>query len=301
MGAAVEVAAEVIEPTDNLTVVFTQAIIKDNITALDAYVEREIAPYIGAQIDPANEQQVKEARKCMADLNKLKAPIEDERKRIKRAYEAPLKEFEARVRAITSKIDSARSAIKEQVDEADARFREIRRATLEEEYVACVGKMADVIPFGAILEDAWLNRSTLEPKALSAVAERAAEALKGYRALQAQALSHESEVMRHYANTLDLTSALELEQSLNAKDKELEEFRAAQEAANMAKPAEPEPEPIPEPEPGSEPATAPDAPICRWALSMEFEGTSEFATQVANTLKGMGITGATIKCVGVVS
>ncbi len=298
MEEPIEVAAEVIEPTDNLTVVFTQAIIKDNITALDAYVDREIAPYIGAQIDPANEQQVKEARKCMADLNKLKAPIEDERKRIKKAYEAPLKEFEARVRAITSKIDSARQAIKEQVDEADARFREIRRATLEEEYVACVGKMADVIPFGAILEDAWLNRSTLEPKALSAVAERAAEALKGYKALQAQTLSHESEVMRHYANTLDLTSALELEQSLNAKDKELEEFRAAQEAANMAKP---EPEPVPEQEPVSEPATDPDAPICRWALSMEFEGTSEFATQVGHTLKGMGITGATIKCVGVVS
>lgn len=38
----------------------------------------------------------------------------------------------------------------------------------------------------------------------------------------------------------------------------------------------------------------------RWALSMEFEGTKEFATSVARTLKGLGLTGASIVCTGVI-
>ena len=130
---AVEVAAEVIEPTGELAVTYTPAVIDDNLEALNAFVEQQIAPYIGAQIDPNDYEQVKEARKCMADLNKLKNPIEAERKRIKREYEAPLKALESRVKAITAKIDEARAVLKAQVDEADARFKELRRAVLVEE------------------------------------------------------------------------------------------------------------------------------------------------------------------------
>ena len=157
---AVEVAAEVIEPTGELAVTYTPAVIDDNLEALNAFVEQQIAPYIGAQIDPNDYEQVKEARKCMANLNKLKEPIEAERKRIKRAYEAPLKEFEGKVRGITSKIDDARASLKAQVDEADARFREARRELLAEEYRGCAGPIADVIPFSAVLED---RGSTAQP------------------------------------------------------------------------------------------------------------------------------------------
>ena len=93
----IEVTAEVIEPSNALEVVYTPAVFSDNLAALEAYVDQQIAPYIGAQIDPADYDQVKQARKCMADLNKLKEPIEAERKRVKREYEAPLKLFEGKV------------------------------------------------------------------------------------------------------------------------------------------------------------------------------------------------------------
>ena len=287
-----EVAAEVIEPSDALEVTYTPAVFADNLAALDAYVEQQIAPYVGAQIDPNDYDQVKEARKCMADLNKLKDPIETERKRIKRAYEAPLKEFEGKVKGITSKIDAARAAIKAQVDEADARFKELRRDLLLEEYEGCAGPIADVIPFSAILEDAWLNRSTMESKAENA--------LKGYKTLQAKELRHKDEVVKRYADTLDLIAALELEDQLNERDREMAEFKAAQEAAQLVAEQRREPEPAPEtrPAPQPEPACAPEQ--FSWALSMEFAGTKEFAASVAQTLKGMGITGASIVCTGVI-
>ncbi|EOS50937.1 DUF1351 domain-containing protein [Adlercreutzia caecimuris] len=297
---AVEVAAEVIEPTGELAVTYTPAVIDDNLEALNAFVEQQIAPYIGAQIDPNDYEQVKEARKCMADLNKLKNPIEAERKRIKREYEAPLKALESRVKAITAKIDEARAVLKVQVDEADARFKELRRAVLAEEYEGCAGPIADVIPFAAVLEDAWLNRSTPEAKAADALYEKVGKALKGYKTLQTKELVHKDEVVKHYADTLDLIAALELEDRLNERDREMAEFKAAQEAARLVaeerRAPEPEPEPQPEPAPRAEPA----ADRFRWALSMEFEGTKEFATSVARTLKGLGLTGASIVCTGVI-
>ena len=99
----IEVTAEVIEPTDALEVTYTPAVFSDNLAALDAYVDQQIEPYIGAQLDPNDYETIKMGRTCMADLNKLKAPIEAERKRVKKIYEAPLKEFEARVKAITDR------------------------------------------------------------------------------------------------------------------------------------------------------------------------------------------------------
>lgn len=295
---AVEVASEVIEPTGELAVTYTPAVIDDNLEALNAFVEQQIEPYIGAQIDPNDYEQVKEARKCMADLNKLKSPIEAERKRIKREYEAPFKALESRVKAITAKIDEARAVLKAQVDEADARFKELRRAVLVEEYEGCAGPIADVVPFAAVLEDTWLNRSTPETKAVNELYEKVEKALKGYKTLQAKELVHKDEVVKHYADTLDLIAALELEDRLNERDREMAEFKAAQEAARLVAEERKAPEPEPEPEPAAQPEPAADR--FSWALSMEFEGTKEFATSVARTLKGLGLTGASIVCTGVI-
>lgn len=305
MEEAIEVTAEVIEPTDKLQVTYTPAVFNDNLAALDAYVDQQIAPYVGVQIDPKDYDQIKEARQCMADLNKLKDPIETERKRIKREYEGPLKAFEGRVKGITSKIDEVRASLKKQVDEADEQFKKWRRGILREEYEGCAGIIADVIPFEAILDPSWLNRSTGEVKAKNELADKMETALKGYNTLQSKALNHKDQVVKHYAETLDLIAALELEDKLNEEDRKMAEFKAAQEAARMTaaerREPEPEPEPIKEPVQPAQPATAATEPVFRWALNMEFTSTREFATQVASTLKSLGLSGASIVCKEAVS
>ena len=296
----IEVAAEVIEPSNALEVTYTPAVFTDNLAALDAYINKQIEPFKGSIIDPNNARQVKEGRDLMASLNKLKEPIEAERKRIKKAYNEPLKKFEDSVKKITSKIDEVRNELKQQVDKADEMFRENRRALLEEEYIGCAGPIADIIPFSAILNTTWLNRSTTETKAINELYEKAESALKGYKTLQAKELKHKDEVVKHYADTLDLIAALELEDKLNERDREMAEFKAAQEAAALVAQQRNEPEPAPEPESAPDQPTAPAPRVCRWTLAMEFEGTADFAKEVAATLKGMGITGASIKFAGVV-
>lgn len=285
-----EVRAEIIDT--QIEVSCTAAVIADNLDVLSAWVDRQIAPYIGAVIDPEDERQVKECRKCMADLNKLKAPIESERKRVKREYEAPLKAFEARVKDVTAKIDGARAAIKAQVDAADEAFRANRLDALHQEYADTVGVLAEVIPFSAIAEDRWLTRSVPYPKAASEMADKAAKALEGYETLQKKELAHKDEVVKRYADTLDMVAALKLEDELNERDRQMAEFKEAQEAARAIKEERSDPAP-------QEPAQGPERYL--WSLSMEFEGTKAFAEAVAAVLKSNGLTGATIKCKGAIN
>lgn len=302
------VEPEIIEPENEIRVSYTPATINDNLTALDAYVEEQIAPYVGVVINPDDEDSIRAGRAVMAKLNKLKKPIEDERKRVKKAYNAPFAAFEDRVKNIVSKIDTARTDVKAQVDAADDKWQENRRNGLFEEYEGCAGVIADVIPFTAICEDKWLTRSVTWPKAVNLLTEKAEEALKGYKTLQTKELRHKDEVVKKYADTLDLIAALEFEDQLNERDREMAEFKAAQEAAQMVAAARNEPEPIPEPEPVSERTSGPavivadsptNDPVYQWALSMEFSGSREFAERVGSTLKAIGITGASIKCMGV--
>lgn len=305
----IEAAAEVVEtglrPTGELAVTYMPAKITDNLDAIAAWVSDQLRPYEGAVIDPDDARAVKVGRKCMADLNKIRKPIDDERKRIAREYKRPLAEFEARVKAITEQIDSAREGIKVQVDAADAAFQERRMAELREEYAAIAGPIADVIPYEALHDKSWLARSCKPAKASDELADRAAEALQGYEALQGMELRHAHEVLKAYCDTLDMTAALRVEGQLNEADERMAAFQAAQEAAAMAKAERSGPEPKPQADPAPwqeqppvvQPAQ-PGEPVLRWSLEMEFDGTPTLARQVADALRGLGITGAVIKAQG---
>lgn len=309
--------AEVIEagPAE-IEVAYTPAVITDNLAKLNAYVDRQLEIYIGTKINPQDYEQVKGARNAMAALNDLKKPIENERKRIKREYEAPLKAFEAGVRRITAKIDDARSAIKEQVDEADRLFKDGRYALLEEEYMGCAGAIADVIKFDAVLDPRWLNRSTPESKAVNQLYEKTEQALRSYQALQKQQLNHPDEVVKRFADTMDLTAALQYEEELNQSDREMEEFKAAQAAAEAAR-AERAAQATEQEGPGAsanaggvaftagapQSAAAANPDVFRWLVRIdcEFAGTRGRAQEVADGLRALGITGSSIKCIGVVA
>lgn len=304
----VEAESAGIVPAKEIKVEYTPSIIDDNIDAVEAYVDKQLAPFVGAQLDPNDEEQIKQGRQFMADLNKLKKPIEDERKRIKKEYEKPLKAFEARVKEITGKIDDARENLKKQVDAADRAFKERRWEMLAEEYEGCVGELANIIPFAAILEDSWLNRSTQETKAVNALTDKAVKALEGYQTLQKKDLAHKTEVVRLYCETLDLVKALQLEDELNEEDRQRAEFEERQRqveafaSERREQRAETEAEafaPAPEPERPAAAATAASPELFTWSLVMEFTGTKQFAQGVASLLKSNGLTGATIKCKGV--
>lgn len=298
----IEVQAEIIEPTNELEVTYTQAIIKDNLAAIEAYVDEQLAPYVGAVIDPNDEGQIKEARKAMADLNKLKDPIDKERKRIKREYEAPLKAFEGRVNGITAKINTARAGIKKQVDDADETFKAGRRSVLEAEFAGCTGPLNGLLSFERILNATWLNRSTPEAKALKGMQDAVIDAIEKYETLVASGLRHKDECVKLFCETLDLKQALALDGQLYEKEREAAEFaekRAAAEAAVGIAPAQARQEEAPR---AAEPTEK--EPVHNWShhwlLHYEFDGPVSLARALRDAIAPICPTGGSIKDMGVI-
>lgn len=277
----VHVVAEVIDPEANedevkpckdLIVTFPGDIsIGDNITALDAYVEGQIAPYVGAKFDIADEKKVKEARQCMADLNNIKKPIEEERKRIKRTYEKPLKDFEARVKQITEKIDSARAQIKKQVDEADEAFRDDRRESLSEHYAEFAELLAPVVPYEMLHDPKWCNRTTAYSDAEAELEAKVGKIATDWESLKSLNLEFFKVVEAQFFRTLDLGNAIEYNAKLvsdRAKINGLEASMAPAEEEPETLPAcyqlletaAPQPVPAPAAQPIAAPIPAPVAP-----------------------------------------
>lgn len=265
----VAVVAEVIEPGEDkavepckdLIVSLPSSIsIDDNIRALDAYVKEQIAPYVGAKFDIADEKKVKEARQCMADLNNLKKPIEEERKRIKRTYEKPLKVFESRVGEITEKIDDARNQIKKQVDEADEAFRDDRRARLARHYVEFAELLAPVVPYEKLHDQKWCNRTTKYADAEKELESKVDAIASDWESLKSIDLEFFDQAEAHFFSTLSLGDAVAYNNKLVSDRKKIDNMNANM-AAYGGQSEVPEPAGAPVTSPAPAPVCAPPAPV----------------------------------------
>ena len=137
-----------------LTIAHKPGTIECDFKGLNAYVESQIQKYDGLVV---TEEQIKDAEKNMADLNKMKDLIEDRRKEIKKEITIPYTEFEKNIKPIVKRIDEVRGKIKEQVDA----FKEQEKA--EKKKRICDwwkenGKQN--IPIEKIWNEQWLNKGT---------------------------------------------------------------------------------------------------------------------------------------------
>lgn len=67
------------------------------------------------------EEDLRTSKTLLAKLNKFKKAIDDERKRIKKEYVKPLKEFEEEVKSLLSVIDKGTDNIKSQIKAIEER------------------------------------------------------------------------------------------------------------------------------------------------------------------------------------
>lgn len=293
MTEPIEVVAEVIEtPSKELEATCDKGIIKDNIDTLESYIDEILKPYIGAKIDVSNAQQVKECRDAMSALNKIKKPIDAEKNRIKSEYVKPLNAFENRVKAVTGKIDSAREALKAQLDEATKNHKEKRRSLLKLEFEGCSGPLAGILSFDSILDTTWLNPSTQETKAIKGMQDSVIGAISQYETLVASGLLHKDECVKLFCETLDLTAALKLDAQLTEKERQEEEFKARR--AEVAASVEVRREPV------GLPVEVTAEPIFEWAITGTFRGTRRELEALKGSLKSLRIVDGNISNKGVI-
>ena len=79
-----------------------------------------------------SEDQVKDAKKDAAKLNKLAKALDDKRKEVKKAYEAPLKEFETQMKELVAEIKEARAFLDSQIKKYEAERKEVIKDKIAE-------------------------------------------------------------------------------------------------------------------------------------------------------------------------
>lgn len=108
-----------------------------------------------------SEDQVKDVKKDMAELNAAKIRVDNARKETVKILTAPIKDFEAQIKKVCCIFDDAYRALGEQVKvfeekERDAK-REVVKGLIDEELEAHADRVrAFLIP----VQDKWLNKST---------------------------------------------------------------------------------------------------------------------------------------------
>lgn len=235
------------------------------------------------------EDAIQEGKADLATLRKLREAIETRRKEVKKLCAQPYNAFEAKVKTLVALIDEPITVIDTQVKEFAEQERQKKREDIEASYEFRVpASIRDIIPLERILDPKWLNKTTT----MKSVNEDIDALVKRTNVDMLLIASVEPEYMAgvraKYAETLDITAAMEYQKELQrtaelfrqqeeaaARLRALESTRVAQEPAEEKNAAQATQEPVTTAQ--AEPADA--NKLCR--LRLEFLLTKE----QANALK----------------
>ena len=178
------------------------AVVWENFENLKAEITAKVSDYTTAVYTAEN---IKEAKEDRASLNKLANALDDERKRVKAVYEAPIKAFEAQVKEITGIIKNASSSIDRQIKECEDAKKAEKRAQIEELFVS-IG-FQPFVKLEMIWDDKWLNATV----SMARIEEQMRQKMYqiGNDVLAIRALPEFAfEAMEVYKDTLDLPKAI---------------------------------------------------------------------------------------------
>lgn len=185
-----------------------------------------IKPYEGLSADVVAEMDQREARSCRTDLKKMTTALNDVRRTIKREYNKPLAEFEAKIKELDALILTPWKVLDDAIKLADDAARDARRAALETAYVEFAPALADVVGLDALLEREWLNKSFGEVKAQEALLTKVATVAREWETLKSATLKFPIETEAEFFRALSLGAALDFDARRAEEQARIETLRA---------------------------------------------------------------------------
>lgn len=205
---------------------------------LEKAVRAKVAEYIGIVY---TEETIKSAKKDRAELNKLVKAIDERRKKVKDAINAPYATFEKELNEVTNLITEQSAEIDRQVKSFEEKQKEEKKAKIREAYDEAIGDLAEILPFEKVFDTRYLNQTYKLNTAVSEVQEKIKKVKADLETISSVCGKYALNAKDVYVRTLDISKALaeekrlkELEEKLEAerirKEKEAEERRKAEEA-----------------------------------------------------------------------
>ena len=210
-----------------------------NYAELKQQLEAGLANYKGMIY---GNDQVGEAKKDRARLNKLADAIDGKRKEMKALYLQPYESFEAQAKELVGMVKATVREIDDQVKAYEAEKKRQKQEAIEAQYQAMIGDLAELVPYSRLHNPKWLNASTgmgAICQELGGTIDRIAAGLAAIDGLQ---LPPElaGPVKSTFLRDFDLAAALAEKDRLQRQQEELARYEAAKAAqANQMPPAAP--------------------------------------------------------------
>lgn len=231
---------KIISPTD-----FVQAIEWNN-EEIKAEMAAKVADY---KVMVYGDDQIKEAKKDRAELNKLVKAMDDKRKEVKAMCLAPYEKFEAQIKELIAIVNEPIGIIDAQVKAYEDEQKQKKVAEIREYYA---GKGCE-IDLDKFYDKKWENATTTMSAVKAAIDAKVDEIGADIKILEAEP-EYSFEALDAYKKTLDIRYAMAEIQRLKDQAQRKAEYEAKQEALKAAEVNTPTTEPK-EPEKVTETAT----------------------------------------------
>lgn len=190
-----------------------------------------------------NDDQIKEAKKDRADMNKFKKALDDKRREVKKQLLDPYTEFEAQVKELIAIVDKAVSNIDGQIKGYEEQLRQQKEERCRSLYEELIGDMDRIISFEKCFNPKWLNKTTPEKAIREEILELKERVDKELKLVMADMSPYVFEMKEEYLKAFDFSAAMSLKQRLEETEKkkalfeEQERQRKAQEEERLARQA----------------------------------------------------------------
>lgn len=184
-----------------------------NYEELKKEVAERTAPYKGLIVE---EDAIPVAKNDLANLRKLEKAIDDRRKAVKREYNAPYMEFEAKIKDILSDIQAAEQNIDSQVKAFEKKVEDEKLSQIQKFFGLAFGELAKVVPFERINNPKWLNKGYKMPDIEAEISKMANDLRDNVEAVKALKSENEDALLRTLYTTLDMGAVMKEQAALNA-------------------------------------------------------------------------------------
>lgn len=146
----------------NVTIKMSLGVIKSNLSMIEKSVDKVVSDLKNTTYAGTREDRIKMMKKDRADCNKAIAALETERKKQKKIFSKPWDDFEIEVKSLVAKIESAATAIDNQVKTLEEERRSEVRKNIREYYDTIsepVGDFKEEL-YQKVYDTSWENVSS---------------------------------------------------------------------------------------------------------------------------------------------
>ena len=232
--------------TDLATVANTQ--IETNFEAVRDWLTEELAPYATMVVSP---DAIADAKKTRANIRKVKDSIESQRKAIKKLWNKPYEQYEAKCKELTGIVDDAVSNIDGQIKAMENEEKEAKRQRLSAFFDDHSYDVADFITFEDVFDPKWLNATFSEIDAANSITAQIEDIKEGLETIRSMNSPFEAAMLSEYGKSHNLAKAIAEGKRLEAIQKAVEERKAREAESAFSEPevsVEPDVDPVAPPQ-----------------------------------------------------